>query len=387
MNDQDGAAGLQKSRKIAFVSASMRGGGAERSVLTLASCMVKKGYAVDLVLVSKEGPYLDEISPATRIIDLQQKRAAAALLPLIRYIRRERPAFVISTMSHVNIITLLASIMSFTGCKAIVREVTNMSTTAEKKFSLKGLIIGKAIRWLYRQADQIVAVSKGVADSLVRGFSLPPEKIKVFYDPVVTEDLAIRAGEPVYHPWFSEQKIPIILAAGRLSREKDYPTLLKAFSLLYKEIPARLVVLGEGTERKALEDLVNKLGIEEVVSFPGFVLNPFPYMKRADVFTLTSIFEGLSNVLVQAMAVGTTVISTNCPSGPAEVLEDGKYGALVSVGDAEALKDALKSGLSCPTDPNLLKEGTLRFLADKICDDYTTLFEELSADHHYLGEI
>ncbi|NLO89188.1 MAG: glycosyltransferase, partial [Clostridia bacterium] len=188
----------------------------------------------------------------------------------------------------------------------------------------------------------VVAVSQGVADDLVKTTGLMRELIKVIYNPIVTPELLEKAKESIGHPWFKPGQPPVILSAGRLTAAKDFPTLIHAFARVRAERLARLMILGEGEERPNLESLVRELGLESDVSMPEFVENPYAYMARAAVFVLSSAWEGFGNVLVEAMAVGTPVVSTDCPSGPAEILEGGKWGKLVPVGDVEKLAKALK---------------------------------------------
>ena len=200
-----------------------------------------------------------------------------------------------------------------------------------------------------------------------------PEKVRTIYNPVVTEDLAVQAQAPLAHPWFdvdASERIPVVLAAGRLTGQKDYPTLLRAFKEVRNQRPARLMILGEGQQRSALEALVKDLGIQEDVSLPGFVDNPFAYMARADLFVLSSAWEGLPGVLIQAMACGCPVVSTDCPSGPREILEGGTYGPLVEVGDARGLAEAMLSTLESSVPPPQLKARASDFSVEAISDEY-----------------
>jgi glycosyltransferase involved in cell wall biosynthesis len=202
------------------------------------------------------------------------------------------------------------------------------------------------MRWAYRQADAIIAVSEGVADDLANILNLPREGIDVVYNPVVTPGLEALAAAPIDHPWLAKGSPPVILAAGRLTAPKDYPTLLHAFAKVRTKHDYRLVILGEGELRPLLETMVDTLGIGDSVLLPGFAENPFAWMRRASLFVLSSAWEGLPNVLIQAMACGTPVVSTDCPSGPREILEGGKWGALVPVGDRDALAEEIISNLS-----------------------------------------
>ena len=209
----------------------------------------------------------------------------------------------------------------------------------------------------YPRADGVVAVSKGVADDLARVIKLPRQRITVIYNPVVTPELLQKAQEPIDRPWFRPGEPPVILGVGRLTRAKDFPTLIRAFALVRKEHPARLIILGDGEERHELEELSRKLGIAGDVDMPGFVDNPFSYMRRSAVFVLSSAWEGFGNVLVEAMACGCPVISTDCPSGPVEILENGKYGKIVAVGDAVELAAAMAATLDAPKSPNVAQRA------------------------------
>jgi len=226
------------------------------------------------------------------------------------------------------------------------------------------------MRLFYPWADKVVAVSKGVADDLVRITRLPKDKIQVIYNPVVTSEFFIKAEEPLDHPWFKPGEPPVILGVGRLTEAKDFPTLIRAFTLVRKERPARLMILGEGEDRPKLDALVKELGLEKDVALPGFVENPYKYMKRAAVFVLSSKWEGLPTVLIEAMALGTPVVSTACPSGPSEILEGGKWGRLVPVGDVEALAKAIVEALSTSHDKYAFQRHTQLFNWDVILTYY-----------------
>ena len=209
----------------------------------------------------------------------------------------------------------------------------------------------------YPRADGVVAVSKGVADDLAVVIGLPRERITVIYNPVVTPELLQKAQEPIDHPWFHPGEPPVILGVGRLTKQKDFPTLIQAFALVRKERPARLIILGEGEDRYELEELIRKLGIASDVDMPGFVDNPYKYMAYSTVFVLSSAWEGLPTVLIEAMACGCPVVSTNCHSGPAEILENGKYGKLVAVGDAAGLAEAMVGTLDAPESLNVVRRA------------------------------
>jgi glycosyltransferase involved in cell wall biosynthesis len=234
------------------------------------------------------------------------------------------------------------------------------------------------MRRTYAQAEAIVAVSNGVADDLARLTGLPRERVRTVYNPVVGPELARLAAEPVDHPWFRPgQSSPVVLGAGRLSGQKDFPTLVRAFARLRATMPARLVILGsastpELTAKRAgeLRALAAEKGLVEEVDLPGFVPNPYAYMARSALFVLSSAFEGFGNVLVEAMATGCPVVSTDCPSGPAEILDGGRHGPLVPVGDDAALAAAMARTLAAPPDPAALRRRAAEFTPERATDAY-----------------
>jgi glycosyltransferase involved in cell wall biosynthesis len=222
----------------------------------------------------------------------------------------------------------------------------------------------------YRKADCIIAVSEGVADDLVSVAGLARSEIRVIYNPVVTPELVARAEEPLVHPWLVPGAAPVVLGAGRLSPQKDFATLLRAFAQVRAARPVRLIILGEGELRGQLEAQAAALGVSEDIQFPGFVDNPYAYMRRAGVFVLSSAWEGFGIVLVEAMACGAPVVSTDCPVGPAEILDGGRYGPLVPVGDGGALAQSILSMLDRPMDPERLRARAGDFALDKIGRQY-----------------
>jgi glycosyltransferase involved in cell wall biosynthesis len=243
---------------------------------------------------------------------------------------------------------------------------------------LTGKFIPLLVRAFYPKADKIICVSNGVAQELINKYHLPKSKIQVIYNPVVAQDMFKKAEEPLDHPWFQPGQPPIILGVGRLTAQKDFETLIKAFALVRNKTETRLMILGEGPERTKLEQFVKQLGLENDVSMPGFVDNPYKYMKRSSVFVLSSRWEGLPTVLVEALALGLPVVSTDCPSGPAEILENGKWGRLVPVGAPKALADAILAAMNDERGKGV--ERAKEFSLDKIVNQYVALIKELERD-------
>jgi len=359
---------LNADSRIALFLPSLRGGGAERVMVNLARGFSKCGLAVDLVLVKAEGPYLSQVPPEVRVVDLSASRVLASLPSLTSYLRRERPKALLSALDHANVVALWAQKIAKVPSRVVVSVHSTPSQAAANAKSLKARLMPLWIRSFYPWAHAVVAVSQGVAEDLVRITGIPKEKVRVIYNPVVTPELFAKAEEPLEHPWFAPGEPPVVLGVGRLTAAKDFTTLIRAFALVRRECRARLMILGEGEERPKLEALVRELDLEDDVALPGFVENPYKYMKRAGVLVLSSAWEGFGNVLVEAMALGTPVVSTDCPNGPAEILEGGKWGKLVPVGDVEALARAILVGMDEKRGRGT--EGAMRFYLEKIIEEY-----------------
>lgn len=335
---------------IALFTTYLGSGGAERVTVNLARGFRDHGLKVDLIL-TRSGPRQYEVPNGVRLIDISVSRIYYALPGIIRYLKQAQPDIVLSAGAAVNVTVLLAWRIARSRARIFVAEHITQSEATRNSRDWRVKLLPAFIRKTYPWADGIIAVSKGTADDLIKIADIPEHKLRIIYNPVVSGEIFTKAEQPLVHPWFRKGEPPVILAAGRLTLQKDYTTLIRAFALVRKERPARLMILGEGRDRAQLEILVRELGLEEEVALPGFVDNPYRYMKRAAVFVLSSRWEALPTVLIEAMACGCPVVSTDCPSGPAEILENGKWGRLVPVGDTEALADAIIKTLEEPS-PN-----------------------------------
>ena len=343
-------------------------GGAERVMLNLARALIERDLKVDLVLARAEGSYMAQIPSGIRLIDLKAQWMPSSLPKLVRYLRQERPVTLLAALHYPCEIALWAKCLSGVSTRVVVSEHNNLSQEAQRIAQTSVRLTPLAARLFYPWADGIVAVSHGVAKDLAKITSLPLERIQVIYNPVVVPEVFTQAKEFVDHPWFKSGEPPVILGVGRLYPQKDFPTLIRAFAQVRQVRPCRLVILGTGLEQSHLETLIHELGLAPEVALLGFVQNPYAYMAQAKVFALSSAWEGLGNVLVEAMAVGTPVVSTNCESGPAEILADGKYGLLTPVGDSNAMAEAILSVLSGNTqnvDPSWLNQFTLEACVQK----------------------
>ncbi|MGF1480915.1 MAG: glycosyltransferase [Cyanophyceae cyanobacterium] len=334
------------SPRIAFYLRALLQTGIERNQLNLAQSLVQNGIAVDFVLNTLADKARHRFPSGVRIVDLKAPRLPAGLPLLVRYLRQEQPLAMISAQHLTNEAAVLAHRLAGVSTKLIVSEHNHVSAEWRGKQKLTERLTPLFVRILYPWADGIVAVSQGVAQDLAAVTRLPRQSIEVIYNSVVTPKVFEQAKEPVEHTWFGAGEPPVILGVGRLHPQKDFPTLIRAFARVRREQPARLVILGGGPERQRLQALVRELALEEDVALLGFVPNPFAYMARAAVFVLSSAWEGFGNVIAEAMAVGTPVVSTDCPSGPAEILDNGQYGHLVPVGNSEALSQAVLAVLA-----------------------------------------
>ncbi|MFB2974890.1 glycosyltransferase [Microseira sp. BLCC-F43] len=357
--------------RVAFYLRLLYGGGAERAMVNLANHMAKQGLKVDFVLNKKDGPYLSFVSPEVRIVDLQAPQMLGVIPKLARYLRHERPVALVSALHFTNEVAIWAKYLSGTSTRIVVSEHNHLSLHAQHPTGKRDRFAPLLAKLSYPWADDVVAVSQGVAKDLATTTGLPQQRIQTIHNPIIRPELFEKAKEPVDHPWFNPGEPPVILGAGRLVEQKDFPTLIRAFAIVRQAQAARLTILGSGKEREKLNTLVKELGIENDVAFLGFAQNPYAYMAKASVFVLSSIEEGLPTVLIEAMAVGTPVVSTNCESGPDEILDNGKYGELVPVGDPDAIAMAILkilSGNAKTVPPAWLEQYTLETVTQQYLD-------------------
>jgi glycosyltransferase involved in cell wall biosynthesis len=336
---------------VALYLPSLASGGAERVAVQLAAGLLQAGLKVDLVLVRATGEYLSLVPPGVHVIDLQAKDAYRSAPALLRYLKREQPDGLISALDLTNLVALLVRRTARLRTRVVIQ--VHSTVSIQKRSALKKKLEKLLLARIYPWADCIVTVSRAAAQDLTGYTGIPLEKMRTIYNPIIGPDLPEKAHEAPGHPWFTRDGPPVILGVGRLAEVKDFPTLLRAFALLRqashlqpagRQLPSpvpRLVILGEGEERPRLEQMVDAMGLGADVALPGFAANPFAYMSKADVFVLSSRLEGLPSALIEALACGCPVVSTDCPSGPAEILDGGKYGHLVSVGDAQAISEAI----------------------------------------------
>jgi glycosyltransferase involved in cell wall biosynthesis len=361
--------------KIALYIPLLEGGGAERIFVNLANEFARRGFCVDLILNQKKGPYLSNIEKRVDVIELGPGRTLFCILPLGLLLKKSNPDVLITALDHTNMAAVIVKYLFFLKTKIILTRHV-YSEGGEKPSGIKNKFRLLTRFLLYRGADKLVAVSEGVANSLVNEIKIKREAVEVIYNPLVDDAISVMKEEDVKHPWFGENKKNhrIIISAGRLVPLKNFPVLIKAFAYLNrKKGNLKLVILGEGSELKRLKALAERLGVGGSVSFPGFINNPYAYITNSDVFALSSNLEGCPNVLVEALACGTPVVSTDCPSGPSEILQNGKYGKLVPMGDYKAFAEALEDVLENPPDSAFLEKRSWDFSVSKNTGKYLNL--------------
>ncbi len=364
------------SKHIAVLLYGPTGGGASRRCLTLACEFAQLGHRVDLVVVDPAGPLRSLIPDTVRLVPLNsvylklpirpKKRrwgAWASIWALAAYLRREQPDVILSGVNTMHLAAIWAHMIARQPVRLVLRICTHLGAAASNAPRKRPLLSWLARRF-YPRADVIVTLTRDMADDTSRRIGVPTEQVTVIPSPVVSPEIALLANEPLDHPWFSPNSPPVVLGVGRLVRQKDFPTLLKAFAEVRRERALHLVILGEPKDagvRAHLVELAERLGVADDLYFGGMVENPFAYMARSGVFVLSSAWEGLSGALIEAMACGCPVISTDCPGGSSETLAGGAYGPLVPVGDYSAMAAAIRRVLDHPHDAALLKDRAAEF--------------------------
>lgn len=325
---------------VAIFLMDLQGGGAEKVMLNIANGLAAKGLEIDLVLAQTKGEYVKQISAQVNLVELSCTRLISALPALASYLKQNRPKALLSALEDTNIVAILAKLLANSSSRLVVTVHNHLGHEIVHSKNLKRKLVPYLLRWIYSYADAVVGVSQGVVDNLV-DFGVAKHKTFKIYNPIITPDLIEKLGSQIKQPLFELNQRPIILGVGRLTKQKDFQTLILALKAVRKILPAQLVILGDGEDKAHLLNLTHQLDLQDAVTFLGFVSNPYVFMREADVFVLSSAWEGFGNVLVEAMFSGTSVVSTNCESGPTEILADGEYGHLVEVGHAEAMAQAI----------------------------------------------
>lgn len=387
------ATSKKHKKQVTFLLSAFYGGGGEKVVLELAQELAHQGLEVDIVVLQRRGAFADKVPHNVAVVNLKAERMAKALVPLARYLRHTQPDAILATGIHTNILLMLARFLSFRKTRIVLRVGIPLSIVFSRYTHIKdSFLVPLLSRLLYPLADGVIAVSHGIADDLARVLYLNPDKITIIYNPISIEKLKQKSDKSAGHPWLTDKKIPVVVVAGRLRFQKGFDVLIKAIALLNKDNPVRLIILGEGDGLNDLKEKAKALGVFDRVDFMGFVPKPYVFMALADVFVLSSRWEGFPNVLIEAMALGVPVVATDCISGPREILapttktkqhtlkapKQGAFGILVPSEDAESMAEAIKLLINDPRLREHYKQkGRMRardFSSTSIVPQYRTLF-------------
>ena len=367
-----------KGYQIAVLIPTLDQGGAERSMVQLATGLYRAGCSVHLVTaLNSRGVYRSEVPQEVPLLDLSANRIRYLPKVLYRYLTIHKPDILITALIN-NWVLGVAAVAGYQG-KIIISERTVFSKLLEEQQRLTSQCTLFFSKKLYPRADRIVAVSSEVKDDLLHLDLGRREQVRVIYNPVISAHFSAMVNAEMSLALLAHDR-PNFIAVGRLSEVKNYPFLIRAFARLLKKVHCRLILLGEGEQRFLLESLVNELGLSGDVLLPGFVQNPFPYVAAADCFVLPSKYEGLPSVLIQALGCGTTVVATDCPGGSAEILNYGEYGLLIPVDDEKALTEAMLCALSSPFKRDFLQERARFFSEENCVHSYLDILGDLASE-------
>jgi glycosyltransferase involved in cell wall biosynthesis len=334
-------------------------------IANLAQALVEAPIDLDILLIKDKGPHVASLPDAARVIALKSRHSATSIWEVARYLRKERPDALLAVKHRGILAALRARSLARVPTPITGRLGTTVSAALATKSERRKQRWFRAMTKYYPRLHRLIAVSQGVADDVINITGMPPVQVPVVRNPTISPELLRASEEPeATHPWLSDESIPVILGVGRLTKQKDFATLISAFAELRKTRSARLIILGEGELRDTLQAQAAALGVADSVALPGFQANPWAWMRRASVFVLSSRWEGSPNTLTEALALGVPVVSTDCPSGPTEVLEGGKLAPLVPMGDVVALSAAIQSVLSTPPDPLTLAQAVVPYHRD-----------------------
>ncbi|MCX6276229.1 MAG: glycosyltransferase [Bacteroidetes bacterium] len=366
----------EKTGDVVLLVGSLQMGGSERMMIQAANHL-SVSCPVTLLTLTPGETLKDEIRKQVRVVQFNKNRTSLALFPLIAFLRKEKPVALFSTQIHINLIAMVAKLFAQVQTKMILIEPTPTGAHFNTFKSRSAAINRQLVRFLYPKADAIIAVSNPVKEDLLKNRFGRPEQIHVIFNPIVNDSLKEGMKKEVADAYF-ETGLPVIIGLGRLAPVKNFELLIRAFAILEKRIDCRLLIIGEGAERKKLSGLITESGLNDKAKLQGNVLNPYPWLKRAAVCVVTSFYEGGPAVLVEAMACGAQAVSVDCPGGVRDVLEDGKSGRIVPMNDPAALADAIEDAIRHPVAASKLLESAMRYDAGKATTEYLGLVNKLS---------
>lgn len=342
-------------------------GGVEKIFLNLAAELKKRSVNVNIILIRGTAEFLKQIPPDIEVIDLKSGRSVFAVPKLISYLRKSKPRFIIvgSPVLH----GIIAAKLANSGTKIVIGLHGMLSKIGSTdKFIYKSAPL--LARLLYPLADMFISGSKAAALDVSAETNIPFDRIIIINNPVITKEIFKDADKMMSHPWMQDRDIPVILAAGRLAKEKNYVFLIKAFAVLVKQADCRLVILGNGPQLGILKKLVHEQGVDKCVAFEGFVDNPYPYIKRSTLVAITSLHEAFPTICIEAMAFGIPTVAVDCPGGINELLDGGKFGRLVDSHDESLFAKAMLETIRKPFDPKLLIRRSEDFSVEQVAEQY-----------------
>lgn len=357
---------------ISFVTPTLTFGGFERVWTKLANELAARGHTVDLVAVNAHGEFVSEVSPDVNLVDLDQPGVLKSVPALTRYVRSEHPDAIVSGLDHMNLVATWATLLARAPTKAIltIHNIPSDEHDPDRQGrGVKERVIPRLMQLTYPFADGISAISRDSARDVAHVANIPEEDVEIIPNAVVDDALLSAASEPVTHDWFTDTESPVVLGAGRLEPLKGFSVLIDA-ATHFRDDGVKFVIIGEGPERETLESQIQQLDLEDTVDLPGYVSNPYKYMKAADVFCLPSRSEGLGNSLIEAISVGTPAIATACSSGPVSILEGGDLGPIVEPDDATGMANAIQEVLASPVSSEELISKSKEYSVQTVADEY-----------------
>lgn len=352
-------------------------GGAEKITLRLINGLIEQDVKIDLIIATPNMKLSREIHPEVNLINFGSKKATFSLFKLINYIKKENPEIILSHLSRANRLVLLAKYLTGNPVKVYVVEHTTRSAAKKGDSLLSNKVIALSYKYLYRYAEEVIHVSNGSARDLEQFLNWETGRVKVAYNPVIDPNM-IKNNYETPHPWFELTQSPVIVSVGRLGKPKDYFTLVKAIKKVRENLDVRLLILGDGGQRMAIENLIDELGLADFIRILGFIDDPFPYLFHADLFVLSSLWEALPTVIIEALACGCKIVSSDCPHGPSEILEDGKHGTLVEPGNVSSLADGIITELNSNRNSNTLRERAHNFNINSTTRNYMEILQLMS---------
>lgn len=351
-------------------------GGVRQWALTMANALVARGYVVEMLSEAPVDRFVDEPLLDARVGRVVLGKGIAAQWRLIDYVRRYPGVRIVAALDHYNLAAARLKRLFGARVHVMLTQRENLSADRVWRKRFKYWRIAHQVRRRFNHADAVVTVSRGLAADLRDNFGVAQARLHVIYNPAFRDSFVQALAQPPEHPWLNDKRHPVVLAAGRLHYVKGFDDLVEAFALLRRSLDARLIILGEGRERPALEAQIARLGLQDLVSLPGRVPSTAPWMARADVYALSSRREGLPAVLIEALAAGLPIVASRCPSGPDEILDNGRFGRLVPPGAPAAMATALAEVLAAPREPDLLRARAQDFSLDRALEQYLTLWRQ-----------